>query len=79
MPLVRAECWRCSYLKSRVYELRSLLSEDTDPSGKLEIRATLVGSGRRDDTLERIVSRLSLEPSVSGVSWEFVDQMADAE
>jgi len=76
-------------LKSRVYErrpvvtpklvLRSLLSEDTDPSGKLEIRATLVGSGRQDDTLERIVSRLSLEPSVSGVSWELVDQMADAE
>jgi len=55
------------------------LSEDTDPSGKLEIRATLVGSGRQDDTLERIVSRLSLEPSVSGVSWELVDQMADAE
>lgn len=59
--------------------MRSLLSEDIDPSGKLEIRATLVGSGRQDEALEGIVSRLSLEPSVTAVSWEVVGQATDAE
>lgn len=59
--------------------LRSLLSEDIDPPGKLEIRATLMSSGRQDDALERIVNRLSLEPSVSKVSWEVVGQSTDTE
>lgn len=59
--------------------LRSLLSEDIDPTGKLEIRATLVGSGRQDDTVEGFVNRLSLEPSVSAVSWEVVGQAVDTE
>lgn len=58
---------------------RSLLSEDIDAAGKLEIRATLVSSGRQDEALERIVNRLSLEPSVSAVSWEVVGQTADTE
>jgi putative Mg2+ transporter-C (MgtC) family protein len=57
--------------------LKSLLSEDIEPAGKLEIRATLISSGRQDDALERIVNRLSLEPSVSAVSWEVVAQSAD--
>jgi putative Mg2+ transporter-C (MgtC) family protein len=59
--------------------LRSLLSEDIDPTGKLEIRATLLSHGRQDEALERIVSRLSLEPSVTGVSWEIVSQALETE
>lgn len=59
--------------------LRSLSSEDIDPSGKLEIRATLIGAGRQDEELEGIVGRFSLEPSVSGVSWELLTQAADTE
>jgi hypothetical protein len=41
--------------------LRALHSEDVDPAGKVEIRATLVGQGPQDLALERVVSRLSLE------------------
>lgn len=59
--------------------LHSLSSEDIDPTGKLEIRAKVVGSGRQDNALEGMVSRLSLEPSVSAVSWEVVGQAADTE
>ena len=39
-----------------------------------EIRATLVSTGRQNLLLEQIVSRLSLEPGVSGVSWEIVSE-----
>jgi putative Mg2+ transporter-C (MgtC) family protein len=59
--------------------LKSLLSEDIDTPGKLEIRAILVSSGRQDVALERIVNRLSLEPSVSAASWEVVGQSDDTE
>jgi hypothetical protein len=59
--------------------LRSLLREDIDSAGKLEIRATLVSLGRQDNAVERIVNRLRLEPSVSAVSWEVTGQSADAE
>ena len=53
--------------------LRSLSSQDLDASGStLEIRAQLLSIGKRDDLIEQIVNRLSLEPSVSAVSWEVV-------
>jgi putative Mg2+ transporter-C (MgtC) family protein len=55
--------------------LRSLSSQDLDPSSSsLEIRAMLLSSGKRDDLIEQIVNRLSLEPSVSSVSWEVISQ-----
>ena len=41
---------------------------------KVEIRATLVGQGPQDLALERVVSRLSLEPGVSAVTWELVGE-----
>jgi putative Mg2+ transporter-C (MgtC) family protein len=52
--------------------LRALHSEDVDAAGKVEIRATLRGHGAQDVALERVVSRLSLEPGVSAVTWEIV-------
>jgi putative Mg2+ transporter-C (MgtC) family protein len=52
--------------------LRALHSEDVDPAGKVQIRATLLGQGSQDLALERVVSRLSLEPGVSAVTWEIV-------
>jgi putative Mg2+ transporter-C (MgtC) family protein len=52
--------------------LRALHSEDVDPAGKAEIRATLIGQGPQDRALERVVRRLSLEPGVSAVTWELV-------
>jgi hypothetical protein len=36
------------------------------------VHAILTSTGRQNLLLEQIVSRLSLEPGVSGVSWEIV-------
>ena len=52
--------------------LRSLKSDDVEHTEKVEIQATLVSTGRQNSLLEQIVNRLSLEPSVSGVSWEIL-------
>jgi putative Mg2+ transporter-C (MgtC) family protein len=54
--------------------LRALHSEDVDAAGKVEIRATLLGQGPQVLALERVVSRLSLEPGVSAVTWELVGE-----
>jgi putative Mg2+ transporter-C (MgtC) family protein len=52
------------------FVLRSLRSEDLIAGGGLvEITAELQRYGRDDVALEAAVSRLSLEPSVSSVSW----------
>lgn len=52
--------------------LKSLKSEDVEHTDKVEIHAELRSTGRQDSLLEQIVSRLSLEPSVLGVSWAIV-------
>jgi putative Mg2+ transporter-C (MgtC) family protein len=52
--------------------LKSLKSEDLEHTDKIEVRAILTSTGRQNSLLEQIVGRLSLEPGVSGVSWEIV-------
>jgi putative Mg2+ transporter-C (MgtC) family protein len=52
--------------------LKSLKSDDVEHTEKVEIQAVLTSTGRQNAILEQIVSRLSLEPSVSGVSWEIL-------
>lgn len=52
--------------------LKSLKSDDIDHADRVEIQAVLTSTGRQNLLLEQIVSRLSLEPSVNGVSWEIV-------
>lgn len=52
--------------------LKSLKSDDVELTDKVEVQATLTSTGRQNLLLEQIVSRLSLEPGVSGVSWEIV-------
>ncbi len=52
--------------------LKSLKSDDVELIDKVEVQATLTSTGRQNLLLEQIVSRLSLEPGVSGVSWEIV-------
>jgi putative Mg2+ transporter-C (MgtC) family protein len=52
--------------------LKSLKSDDVEHTNKVEVHAVLTSTGREDLLLEQIVSRLSLEPGVSGVSWEVV-------
>jgi putative Mg2+ transporter-C (MgtC) family protein len=52
------------------FVLRSLRSKDLDGQGGLvEVTAELQRYGRDDLALEAAVSRLSLEPTVSSVSW----------
>jgi len=51
--------------------LKSLKSDDLEHSDKVEVQAVLSSTGQ-NLLLEQIVSRLSLEPGVSGVSWEIL-------
>ena len=53
------------------FRLRVVRSEDLEPAvaGRVLVSAVLRGEGRDDVALEGAVSRLSLEPSVSSVSW----------
>lgn len=54
--------------------LKSLKSDDLEHTDKVEILAVLTSTGRQNSLLEQIVSRLSLEPSVGGVSWEILER-----
>jgi putative Mg2+ transporter-C (MgtC) family protein len=52
------------------FVLRSVRSADLGPDGGVvEVAAELQVYGRDDVALEAAVSRLSLEPSVSSVTW----------
>jgi len=53
--------------------LKSLTSDDLEHTDKVEVHAMLLSAGHENTVLEQIVSRLSLEPGVSGVSWEIFD------
>ena len=59
-------------LGGQLLVLKSLTSDDIEHTDKVEVQAILTSTGRQDLLLEQIVSRLSLEPGVSGVSWEIV-------
>lgn len=50
--------------------LKSVKSNDLNGSHKVQVEAELTTTGRCDKLVEQIVSRLSLEPSISGASWE---------
>lgn len=54
------------------FGLKSLHSEDADRPERLDVAAIVSSPGRSDRLLEEVVSRLSLDPSVSAVSWEIV-------
>jgi putative Mg2+ transporter-C (MgtC) family protein len=59
------------------FVLRAVRSEDLDHgSGLVEVTAELLRYGRDDVALEAAVSRLSLEPSVSSVSWNVIEPTA---
>ncbi|HYZ52606.1 MAG TPA: MgtC/SapB family protein [Streptosporangiaceae bacterium] len=56
------------------FVLRAVHSEDLEPgNGRVEVVADLQRYGRDDVALEAAVSRLSLEPSVSSVSWNVLE------
>jgi len=54
------------------FELRSVQSQDINGGDRVAVTADLVLVGAGSAHLEQAVSRLSLEPSVSGVRWELV-------
>jgi len=57
------------------FVLRAVRSEDLEAGSELvEVEAELQRFGRDDVALESAVSRLSLEPSVTSVSWNAVEQ-----
>ncbi|ARZ67114.1 MgtC/SapB family protein [Streptomyces sp. HU2014] len=51
------------------FRLRSVYSADAPVAGKVTVSADLTTERRDDSLLEEAVSRLSLEPAVSAVSW----------
>jgi putative Mg2+ transporter-C (MgtC) family protein len=51
--------------------LKSLKSDDLESTDKVEVQAILTSTCRQNLVLEQVVSRLSLEPGVSGVSRTF--------
>ena len=55
------------------FQLRSLRSRDSEAPGQVTVSAELSASVRNDSALEQAVSRLSLEPSVSAVSWNVIE------
>jgi len=56
--------------------LRRLDSTDLEESGRVEVTAQLTSPSKNDAVLEQVVGRLSLEPTVSAVSWS-VGQMLE--
>jgi putative Mg2+ transporter-C (MgtC) family protein len=50
--------------------LRSIKSQNVEHTRDVQVQAVLTSSGREQSLLEQIVGRLSLEPHVTGVSWE---------
>jgi putative Mg2+ transporter-C (MgtC) family protein len=50
--------------------LYSLHSEDEEGTSRVKVRADLKATGRKDEFLEQIVTRLSLEPGVTTIRWE---------
>lgn len=68
------------------YRLRAVRSEDLDrrtagdpDAAKVRVTAELTGVGRDDVALESAVSRLSLEPSVTAVSWTVAEPLGRVE
>jgi putative Mg2+ transporter-C (MgtC) family protein len=69
-----------NHIRSRLVEaatneallLRSVESEDLETADRVRVKATLMSMGHQDALLERIVSKLGLEPGVSAASWQVV-------
>jgi putative Mg2+ transporter-C (MgtC) family protein len=56
--------------------LQALDSEDLNGNNKVQVQANLIVADRNDTLLEQVISRLSLEPGVSAVSWKVVENGA---
>jgi putative Mg2+ transporter-C (MgtC) family protein len=52
--------------------LKSIKSQNVEHTHDVQVQAILTSTGQEHSLLEQIVGRLSLEPYVSGVSWEVI-------
>lgn len=52
--------------------LYALHSEDEEGTDRVKVKAQVKSMGRKDNLLEQIVTRLSLEPGVTIIRWEIV-------
>jgi putative Mg2+ transporter-C (MgtC) family protein len=57
--------------------LTALKSEDIEGTGRMKVLAQIRGLGRRDQALEQLVVRLSLEGGVSSLSWSVTAQVME--
>ena len=57
--------------------LRRLDSEDIPDTSRVSVTAQAVAAKRNDGALERVVGRLSLEPHVSGATWQVDRTISD--
>jgi putative Mg2+ transporter-C (MgtC) family protein len=55
--------------------LYALHSEDKEGATRVKVRAQVKSTGRKDDFLEQIVTRLSLEPGVTTIRWEIASAL----
>src|SRR5208282_3673303 len=55
--------------------LYALHSEDEEGASRVKVRAEVKSTGRKDELLEQIVSRLSLEPGVTTIRWEIASAL----
>ena len=66
-------------ISSTALLLSALHSEDEEATNRVKVKAWLKSMGRKDELLERIVTRLSLEPSVTSIRWEIVATTGDGD
>jgi putative Mg2+ transporter-C (MgtC) family protein len=57
--------------------LQSIRSQDIEGSDRTTVRAEVITSGPKHDTVEQIVTRLSFEPGIAAVSWSVVPTMME--
>ena len=60
---------------SRTHLLLYALYSEDEETNSVRVRAQVKSVGRKDDLLEQIVTRLSLEPSVTTIRWEIVSAL----
>lgn len=66
-------------LSSIALSLNSLHGEDEESTNRVKVKARLKSMGRKDELLERIVTRLSLEPSVTRIRWEIAATTSESD
>jgi putative Mg2+ transporter-C (MgtC) family protein len=60
---------------SRTHLLLDALHSEDEETNRVRVRAHVKSMGRKDDVLEQIVTRLSLEPGVTTIRWEIVSAL----